>query len=102
MKFARIEKDGRVGFTNGYRKLTVPTRNALRERLVKLLEEVNGDKDHRKVTDFWKDRAKDCGSSDDMTRAWGCETFERLYESWQELITPPAPPQRQDRSSIYE
>lgn len=101
MKFTRIEKDGKVAYTDGERKLIVPSKDALRERLIKLLEDAKGDTQSSVIVGFWKDRCRDTGSADDMTRAWGGETYTRLWEIWDELTTPPATP-TEDRSSIYE
>lgn len=85
MKYTRVEHAGKVGYTDGNRKLIIPTKEALRERLIKLMEDCEGNPHHKEAELFWKDRCKDTGSSDDMTRAWGIEVFERLFEIWQEL-----------------
>lgn len=97
MTYTRIEKDGKVAYTDGERRLIVPSKETLRERLIKLLEEAKGDKQSGIVTDFWRDRCRDTGAADDMTRAWGGETYMRLWEIWEELTTV-----KKEEVCIYE
>ena len=91
--FARLEKDGRVAFTDGAKVLKVPTGAACRERLIQLLETVGGDKQHSDVVKFWEDRAREVGCNDPLTRAWAIETFDQLESAWDSLFTPPPEPE---------
>lgn len=101
MAFARYEKNGQVAFTEGSRVLKVPAEEACRERLIKLLEAAGGDIEHQDIAAFWKDRARDVGSSDELVAAWANETFERLNKVWQELTKPPDQPGDQQSDDVF-
>lgn len=88
--YARLEKNGNTAFSDGKTHLVVPSESACKERLLKLLEDAGGDPMHAVVSQFWQDRAKECGDLDEMKRAWATETFKRLEKIWDGLITPPA------------
>lgn len=66
-------------------KKAVPTAQACRERLQKLLADVNGDWHHPTVTRFWIERASEVESNDGMTAAWGLEVYQRLDKEWEIL-----------------
>ncbi len=103
MAFARFEKNGQVAFSEGSRILRVPSEKACRERLIKLLEEVGGDTNHDDVKEFWLERSRETGSSDDLIAAWAAETFERLNNVWKDICTPPdaVPPPAEDVFSAF-
>ncbi|MBS2008238.1 MAG: hypothetical protein JST01_14415 [Cyanobacteria bacterium SZAS TMP-1] len=71
----------------------VPSYNQCKERLIKLLESVNGDVEHQAVADFWASRAKWIHQTDEpgevVARA---ATYSLLQDAWDELLTPPAAP----------
>lgn len=100
MKFTRIEKDGRIAFTDGTRVEKVPADKALRERLIQLLEDSNGDMKHPEIGAFWRGRARDIGNSDEMKAACSIEVFTRLSIIWDEL-TSSAPKQEVDAFSGF-
>lgn len=88
--FTRLEKDGEIRFTDGTtRSLKVPSVQACRERLLKLLEEAGGDRAHPCIKAFWLQRSKEIGDLDQMKAAWARELFVRLEEIWTEYTTPP-------------
>jgi hypothetical protein len=89
MNFTRVEQMGKVVFLRGSERLAVPSDEALRERLTKLLEEVHGDTSHAKVTQFFNERVRDMGNSDEMKAAWADDVFKRLDAIWSDLTTPP-------------
>ncbi|MBX9686375.1 MAG: hypothetical protein K2X27_06705 [Candidatus Obscuribacterales bacterium] len=60
----------------------LPTVEECRERLIRMLEQVDGDKHHPNFVRFWKQRAA-CENEYEM------KLFERLAAVWDELTTPP-------------
>lgn len=89
MVFTRIEKDGIAAYTDGTQVLKIASDTVCRERLIRLLEEAEGNAQHVTVYRFWQDRAKEIGSADELRSAWAAEYFQRLSKVWDELVTPP-------------
>jgi hypothetical protein len=89
--YVRLEKDGKIKYVrnDGTETLMVPSVEACKKRLIDLLDEVGGDKFHKDVAAFWRERSKDCGSKDAMSSAWANETYDRLEKAWDEITTPP-------------
>lgn len=80
--------DGTVILQEGDKARKVPSAAALRERLIKLLEEVGGDINHPTVAKFWADRAEALNTTDPVDQAWEAEVYQRMETLWEEL-TPP-------------
>ena len=90
MTYTRLEKNGIVAFTDGTRTKKVASEQACRERLERLLNDTQGDKQHQIVRDFWLQRSKDLTAEDELTRACASEMFLRLDKVWDELTAVPA------------
>lgn len=86
--YERLEKDGKVKYVRGSEQLMVPSVEACRERLVKLLEQTGGATIHPDVTTFWMKQAASCNVEDKMKSAWANEVFTRLMRCWDELQEP--------------
>lgn len=63
----------------------VPTAQACRERLQKLIADAQGDWHHPSVTRFWIERADDVDSKDPMIAAWALEVYQILSKEWEIL-----------------
>lgn len=85
-EYVRIERDEKVAYTDGQRKMFVPSKDALRTRLQSLLDEAGGNSRHDCVSRFWMDRARDTATADDMQRAWATEVFQKLNQIWDEML----------------
>ena len=88
MNFTRLEKEGVVAFTDGTRALKIAAEATCKQRLQKLLEDAQGDPNHLSVRNFWNERARDIGDSDELKAAWATEYFLRLDKLWEELVGP--------------
>lgn len=89
MAFARLEHQGVVAYVQGSRVLKIPVEADCRERLIQLLESAGGDKEHKLVEEFWRERITAMTDADELKAAWATELFERLNKVWDELTTAP-------------
>ena len=96
MAYTRLEKNGMVAFTDGTKTKKVASEQACRERLERLLNDAQGDKQHATVRDFWLDRSKELTAEDELTRVWAEEMFLRLDRIWSELTAATAEPSAED------
>lgn len=87
--------DGNVYFkrTGKNEKLFVPSSAACRERLIQLLESVDGDRKHENITQFWNDRANAMHDLDQMKSAYAAFVYDRLVEHWDILTNVPPRPE---------
>lgn len=100
MAITRLEKNGKVAFSDGKTTLVVPSEDACRERLTAVLALAPGEE--QILNEFWKERAKEMGDLDELKRAWATETWLRLDKIWNELVAPTVVPDEEDFFAGFE
>jgi hypothetical protein len=89
MDYIRLEQNGKVKYVRGEETLIVPSHEACKERLIKLLEETGGDVKHQAIAEFWAKQEQKQDTDDLMKREWARECWGRLCQAWEALVTPP-------------
>lgn len=88
------DKKGGVYFkrTGSGERLDTPSEASCRERLIQLLETVDGDTRHPDVTRFWSERTDKMRTEQDpMKAAHALFIYNRLAMAWDELTNVPEP-----------
>lgn len=74
----------------------IPSEQWCRDKLIQLLETVDGERHHPRIIAFWIERAKAC---DGEEAEFNQQLFERLAKVWDELTTPPG--RQKDIFSVF-
>lgn len=87
--YISVEKDGKMLFVRGNEQLVGWSKDACEKRLVKLLEEANGNFKAPSVVAFWDKLYQMNDSADDMKRAHAAYCILMCELVWDKLATPP-------------
>lgn len=96
------EADGNITFKRGNLSIALPSEDACYKRLVKLVEDAGGDVKDPSIDKFWKERHDAMMDPDQMKSAWAQACYDRLFEQWDKLYTPPAPVADNPTIDIFE